>query len=40
VGSSWRDQPGGLACAVVAGFFLLTAIAFALAIGAFAAALR
>jgi hypothetical protein len=28
----WRDQPRGLACAVVAAFAVLTAVAFALAI--------
>ncbi|WP_344954621.1 hypothetical protein [Actinomadura miaoliensis] len=37
--SSWRDQPRGLACAVIAAFLLLTLVAFGLAIGAFVAAL-
>jgi hypothetical protein len=36
---SWRDQPRGLACAVVAAFVLLTMLAFGLVIGAFAVAL-
>ncbi len=28
---TWRDQPRGLACAVVAAFLILTTVAFALA---------
>ncbi|MFB4313227.1 hypothetical protein [Actinomadura sp. 21ATH] len=33
-GPGWRDQPRGLACAVVAAFLVLTAVAFGFAIAA------
>ncbi|MEU5877447.1 hypothetical protein [Spirillospora sp. NPDC047279] len=32
---SWRDQPKGLACAVIAAFLVLTTVAFGLAVLAF-----
>ncbi|RFS86514.1 hypothetical protein D0T12_08040 [Actinomadura spongiicola] len=37
---SWRDQPRGLACAVVAAFMVLTTVAFVLAVVAVIAAVR
>lgn len=37
---TWRDQPRGLACAVIAAFLLLTTVAFALAIVAMIMAAR
>ncbi|TMQ93053.1 hypothetical protein ETD83_26125 [Actinomadura soli] len=37
---TWRDQPRGLACAVVAAFLVLTTVAFALAAVAVIAAAR
>ncbi|MFI0353897.1 hypothetical protein [Actinomadura sp. 9N407] len=39
-GSGWRDQPRGLACAVVAAFLVLTTVAFGLAIIAMVLAVR
>ncbi len=36
---NWRDQPRGLACAVVAAFAILTTVAFALVVLALLAAL-
>ncbi|MFI6518713.1 hypothetical protein ACIBF1_24370 [Spirillospora sp. NPDC050679] len=36
---TWRDQPRGLACAVVAAFLVLTTVAFALVVLALVAAL-
>jgi len=35
----WRDQPRGLACAVVAGFMLLTTAAFVFAVVAVVSAM-
>ncbi|MGH3238746.1 MAG: hypothetical protein ACRDNL_00095 [Spirillospora sp.] len=37
---TWRDQPRGLACAVVGAFLILTTVAFVLAIVAVIAATR
>ncbi|WP_278045231.1 hypothetical protein [Actinomadura roseirufa] len=37
---TWRDQPRGLACAVIAAFFVLTTAAFAFAVIAVVAAMR
>ncbi|MFC4048916.1 hypothetical protein ACFOY4_04395 [Actinomadura syzygii] len=37
---TWRDQPRGLACAVVAAFMVLTTVAFGLAALAVIAAIR
>ncbi|MFC5744187.1 hypothetical protein [Actinomadura rugatobispora] len=37
---NWRDQPRGLACAVVAAFLLLTTAAFAFAVVAVVMAAR
>ncbi|MFI0367373.1 hypothetical protein ACH35V_05810 [Actinomadura sp. 1N219] len=37
---SWRDQPRGLGCAVVAAFMVLTTVAFVLAIVIVVAAAR
>ena len=36
----WRDQPKGLACAVIAAFFMMTFVAFALIVLAVFAALH
>ncbi|NDU77170.1 hypothetical protein GWI34_31795 [Actinomadura sp. DSM 109109] len=36
----WRDQPRGLACAVIAAFAVLTAVAFVFAVVAVVAAMR
>ena len=36
----WRDQPRGLACAVVAAYAVLTAAAFAFAVAAMVMAVR
>ncbi|WP_433328545.1 hypothetical protein [Spirillospora sp. CA-294931] len=38
--SSWRDQPRGLACAVVAAFLTLTLVAFGLVLAAAVLAAR
>ena len=37
---TWRDQPRGLACAVIAAFLLLTTAAFVFAVIAVVAAVR
>jgi hypothetical protein len=37
---NWRDQPRGLACAVVAAFLILTTVAFAFAVVAMVMAAR
>ncbi|MBO2448287.1 hypothetical protein J4573_14375 [Actinomadura barringtoniae] len=37
---TWRDQPKGLACVVIAAFGILTTVAFGLAILAFVLAVR
>ncbi|MFI0404887.1 hypothetical protein [Actinomadura sp. 3N508] len=37
---TWRDQPRGLGCAVVAAFLVLTTVAFVLAVVAVVAAAR
>lgn len=37
---TWRDQPKGLACVVIAAFGVLTTVAFGLAILAFILAVR
>jgi hypothetical protein len=37
---TWRDQPRGLACAVVAAFCVLTTVAFVLVVLAVVAAVR
>jgi hypothetical protein len=39
-GPGWRDQPRGVACAVVAAFLVLTTVAFAFAIIAMVLAAR
>lgn len=38
--TSWRNQPRGLACAVVAAFLILTTAAFVFAVVAVIAAMR
>ncbi|MFG2002226.1 hypothetical protein ACGFNU_24040 [Spirillospora sp. NPDC048911] len=37
---TWRDQPKGVACAVIAAFFVLTTVAFGLAVLAAVLAVR
>ncbi|MQY07004.1 hypothetical protein [Actinomadura macrotermitis] len=37
---TWRDQPRGLACAVVAAFLVLTTVAFAVALAVLVLAAR
>ncbi|WUI00758.1 hypothetical protein OHR68_02765 [Spirillospora sp. NBC_00431] len=37
---TWRDQPRGLACAIVAAFMILTTVAFVFAIVAIIVAVR
>ncbi|SNS87131.1 hypothetical protein SAMN05443665_101160 [Actinomadura meyerae] len=37
---TWRDQPRGLACAVIAAFMILTTVAFVFAVLAVVAAMR
>lgn len=37
---TWRDQPRGLACAVIAAFMILTTVAFVFAVVAVVAAMR
>ncbi len=37
---TWRDQPRGLACAVIAAFMILTTAAFVFAVVAVVAAMR
>jgi len=37
---TWRDQPRGLACAVIAAFMVLTTVAFIFAVVAVVAAIK
>ncbi|HEY8482136.1 MAG TPA: hypothetical protein VIL71_20110 [Spirillospora sp.] len=38
--ANWRDQPRGLACAVVVGFMILTTVAFVFAVIAVVSAMN